>query len=160
MINPKEFIDESVKKIKDQIGDEKAVIALSGGVDSSVCSVLVFGGDSCNGFAAFFKFILCGGIAGEQFQNVCMNPYILNVFRKFYILGVKQIHSVSDFKVCKCDFGLVFFFTKHFILPCRPLYHGRYPFFYLFWSKAVKCSNNLPSVGSIVSPRCHPCLTF
>ena len=41
MINPKEFIDESVKKIKDQIGDEKAIIALSGGVDSSVCSVLV-----------------------------------------------------------------------------------------------------------------------
>ena len=40
MLSPKEFIDESVQKIKDQIGDEKAIIALSGGVDSSVCSVL------------------------------------------------------------------------------------------------------------------------
>lgn len=41
MLNPEEFIKESVQKIKDEIGDEKAIIALSGGVDSSVCSVLV-----------------------------------------------------------------------------------------------------------------------
>ena len=41
MLGPKEFIEDAVKKIKDQIGDEKAIIALSGGVDSSVCSVLV-----------------------------------------------------------------------------------------------------------------------
>lgn len=41
MLSPKEFIDDAVKKIKDEITDEKAVIALSGGVDSSVCSVLV-----------------------------------------------------------------------------------------------------------------------
>ena len=41
MLNPEEFIEESVQKIKDTIGDEKAIIALSGGVDSSVCSVLV-----------------------------------------------------------------------------------------------------------------------
>ena len=41
MLSPKEFIEDAVKKIKDQIGDEKAIIALSGGVDRSVCSVLV-----------------------------------------------------------------------------------------------------------------------
>ena len=41
MLNPAEFIKESIIKIKDTIGDEKAIIALSGGVDSSVCSVLV-----------------------------------------------------------------------------------------------------------------------
>ena len=41
MLSPKEFIDDAIQKIKDQIGDEKAIIALSGGVDSSVCSVLV-----------------------------------------------------------------------------------------------------------------------
>ena len=40
MLNPKEFIEEAVTKIKDEIGDEKTIIALSGGVDSSVCSVL------------------------------------------------------------------------------------------------------------------------
>ena len=41
MLGPKEFIEDAIQKIKDQIGDEKAIIALSGGVDSSVCSVLV-----------------------------------------------------------------------------------------------------------------------
>ncbi|MCC7554440.1 MAG: glutamine-hydrolyzing GMP synthase [Methanobacteriaceae archaeon] len=41
MLNPEEFIKEAITKIKEEIGDEKAVIALSGGVDSSVCSVLV-----------------------------------------------------------------------------------------------------------------------
>ena len=40
MLNPEEFIENAIKKIKDEIGNEKAVIALSGGVDSSVCSVL------------------------------------------------------------------------------------------------------------------------
>ena len=41
MLGPKEFIENAIKEIKEQIGDEKAIIALSGGVDSSVCSVLV-----------------------------------------------------------------------------------------------------------------------
>ena len=41
MLSPKEFIEDAIQKVKDQIGDEKAIIALSGGVDSSVCSVLV-----------------------------------------------------------------------------------------------------------------------
>jgi len=41
MFNPSEFIKNSIQKIKNEIGSEKAVIALSGGVDSSVCSVLV-----------------------------------------------------------------------------------------------------------------------
>ena len=40
MLSPKEFIEDAIQKIKDQIGDEKAIISLSGGVDSSVCSVL------------------------------------------------------------------------------------------------------------------------
>lgn len=41
MLSPDEFIKDAIKKVKDEIGDEKAIIALSGGVDSSVCSVLV-----------------------------------------------------------------------------------------------------------------------
>ncbi len=41
MFNPEEFITNAIKEIKEEIGDEKAIIALSGGVDSSVCSVLV-----------------------------------------------------------------------------------------------------------------------
>ena len=41
MFTPKGFIDEAIKNVKETIQDEKAYIALSGGVDSSVCSVLV-----------------------------------------------------------------------------------------------------------------------
>ena len=41
MLDPSDFIRESITKIKKEIGNEKAVIALSGGVDSSVASVLV-----------------------------------------------------------------------------------------------------------------------
>lgn len=40
MLGPKEFIEDAIEKIKAEIGDEKTIIALSGGVDSSVCSVL------------------------------------------------------------------------------------------------------------------------
>lgn len=37
----KEFIEKSIKEIKESIGDKKALCALSGGVDSSVAAVLV-----------------------------------------------------------------------------------------------------------------------
>jgi GMP synthase (glutamine-hydrolysing) len=40
MIDTEEFINEAVENIKETIGDEKVIIALSGGVDSSVASVL------------------------------------------------------------------------------------------------------------------------
>ncbi len=40
MLDPSDFINESIKEIKDTIGNKKAIIALSGGVDSSVTSVL------------------------------------------------------------------------------------------------------------------------
>ena len=37
----KDFIDKQVRKIKEKVGDKKALCALSGGVDSSVAAVLV-----------------------------------------------------------------------------------------------------------------------
>lgn len=40
MFDPSDFIDEAVENIKTVIGNKKAIIALSGGVDSSVASVL------------------------------------------------------------------------------------------------------------------------
>jgi GMP synthase (glutamine-hydrolysing) len=41
MLNSSEFIKKSIKNINEEIDGHKAIIALSGGVDSSVCSVLV-----------------------------------------------------------------------------------------------------------------------
>ena len=35
------FIDEQIRAIKDQVGDGKVLLALSGGVDSSVCAALL-----------------------------------------------------------------------------------------------------------------------
>ena len=40
MMNTDEFIKKSIKDIKEEVQDEKVIIALSGGVDSSVASVL------------------------------------------------------------------------------------------------------------------------
>ena len=40
MFDPSDFINESIEKMKNEIGNKKAIIALSGGVDSSVASVL------------------------------------------------------------------------------------------------------------------------
>lgn len=37
----KAFIDEQIKAIKEQVGDKKVLLALSGGVDSSVCAALL-----------------------------------------------------------------------------------------------------------------------
>ena len=37
----KEFIDNAIKEIRNQVGDKKVLLALSGGVDSSVCAALL-----------------------------------------------------------------------------------------------------------------------
>lgn len=37
----KKFVENSIKEIREQIGNKKAICALSGGVDSAVCAVLV-----------------------------------------------------------------------------------------------------------------------
>lgn len=39
-MNYKDFADQKIKEIKDKIGGEKALVALSGGVDSSVVSAM------------------------------------------------------------------------------------------------------------------------
>lgn len=42
MVKPEKFVEEAVKEIKEKVGNAKAIIALSGGVDSSVCTTLAF----------------------------------------------------------------------------------------------------------------------
>lgn len=38
--NPKEFVEKEIEKIRQSIGKEKALVAVSGGVDSTTCAVL------------------------------------------------------------------------------------------------------------------------
>jgi GMP synthase (glutamine-hydrolysing) len=66
MLSNKEFIEESITKIKEEIKDEKAIIALSGGVDSSVCSVLVKEAIGDNLIAIFVDHGLLRQGEGEQ----------------------------------------------------------------------------------------------
>ncbi len=40
MVNVEEFVKKAIEEIKERVKDGKAIIALSGGVDSSVCAVL------------------------------------------------------------------------------------------------------------------------
>ncbi|WP_433625266.1 glutamine-hydrolyzing GMP synthase [Halomicrococcus sp. NG-SE-24] len=42
MVNPDTFVDDAVDEIREQVGDAHAVIALSGGVDSSVAAALAY----------------------------------------------------------------------------------------------------------------------
>ncbi len=42
MVNVDEFIDEATEEIREQVGDAHAIIALSGGVDSSVAAALAY----------------------------------------------------------------------------------------------------------------------
>jgi len=53
MLDPSYFISESIEEIKNTIGDKKAIIALSGGVDSSVASVLTSTAIGTNLIAVF-----------------------------------------------------------------------------------------------------------
>ena len=39
--SPANFIEETVKEIRSQVGDDQVILGLSGGVDSSVCAVLL-----------------------------------------------------------------------------------------------------------------------
>lgn len=42
MVDPESFIEEAIGEIKSEIGDNRAIIALSGGVDSSVSATLAY----------------------------------------------------------------------------------------------------------------------
>ncbi|WP_132056858.1 glutamine-hydrolyzing GMP synthase [Halorussus amylolyticus] len=42
MVNAAEFVEEAVEEIREEVGDDNAIIALSGGVDSSVAAALAY----------------------------------------------------------------------------------------------------------------------
>jgi len=87
MVEPRKFIEQQIKSIKETIGDGKAVIALSGGVDSSVCAVLMHRAIGDKLTAAFIDDGLMR--AGEPAQ-------VTSLFRKRGI-NVRLVEAQGEF---------------------------------------------------------------
>jgi len=86
MLDPSSFIKESIDEIKKTIGDKKAIIALSGGVDSSVASVLVSNAIGENLTAVFVDH----GLLREGEAD-----YVQNTFQDR--LNLKYINASEEF---------------------------------------------------------------
>jgi GMP synthase (glutamine-hydrolysing) len=91
------FVDESIKKIKDQIGDNKAIIGLSGGVDSSVAAILVQRAIGENLTAIFVDHGLMRKDEGDQVEETFGKEFNMNLIRvncKDRFLG--RLKGVTD----------------------------------------------------------------
>jgi GMP synthase (glutamine-hydrolysing) len=66
------FIDSSIKKLKEKIGEDKVVLGLSGGVDSTVAAVLL---DKAIGKNLYCIFVNNGLLRKNEFENV-LKQYI------------------------------------------------------------------------------------
>ncbi|MGO1469370.1 MAG: glutamine-hydrolyzing GMP synthase [Tissierella sp.] len=74
-----EFIEKSVKEIKEQVGDRKAICALSGGVDSSVAAVLVHRAIGDNLTCIFVDHGLLRKNEREEVEKVFKEEYHMNL---------------------------------------------------------------------------------
>lgn len=90
------FIDSTVKQLKEQIGDDKVVLGLSGGVDSSVAAVLL---NKAIGKQLTCIFVDHGLLRKNEFQNVlkdyeCLGLNVVGVdaSSKFY----SELAGVTD----------------------------------------------------------------
>lgn len=75
----KDFVEKSIQEIKDQIGDKKAICALSGGVDSSVCAVLVHEAIGDNLTCVFVDHGLLRKGEREEVEETFRNQYKINL---------------------------------------------------------------------------------
>jgi len=73
MLNPSDFIKESIEEMHNTIRDKKAIIALSGGVDSSVSSVLASNAIGDNLVAVFVDHGLVREGEAEYVENTFKN---------------------------------------------------------------------------------------
>ncbi len=95
MLNPSDFIKKSIEDIKNTVGDGKAVIALSGGVDSSVTSVLTQKALGDNLIAVFVNH----GLLREGEVEQVIKTFESRVNFKYVDASeefLKELHNVSD----------------------------------------------------------------
>jgi GMP synthase (glutamine-hydrolysing) len=93
---PASFIESTVKELKDQLGDDKVILALSGGVDSSVTAVLL---NKAIGKNLTCIFVDNGLLRKDEFENVLrdyahlgLNVIGVDAKEKFYT----ALAGVSD----------------------------------------------------------------
>lgn len=75
------FVEESIKKLKEKIGDKKALCALSGGVDSSVAAVLLSKAIGKNLTCIFVDHGLLRKNEGDEVEKIFTEQYDLNFIR-------------------------------------------------------------------------------
>jgi GMP synthase (glutamine-hydrolysing) len=93
---PSAFVSDTVTRIKEQVGDGKVVMALSGGVDSTVAATLVH---RAIGDQLFCIFVDNGLLRKDEFEQVMegyrhlgLNTKGINARQRFY----KALDGVSD----------------------------------------------------------------
>ena len=75
------FTQESIKKLKEKIGDKKALCALSGGVDSSVAAVLLSKAIGKNLTCIFVDHGLLRKNEGDEVEEIFRNQFDINLIR-------------------------------------------------------------------------------
>lgn len=75
------FVEQSVKAIKEKVGDRKVLCALSGGVDSSVAAVLIHRAVGKQLTCIFVDHGLLRKYEGDQVERVFRNQYDINLIR-------------------------------------------------------------------------------
>lgn len=85
--NPASFIEETVGKLKEKLGNDKVVLALSGGVDSSVTAVLL---NKAIGDKLTCVFVNNGLLRKNEFEDVLRDYEVLG-------LNVKGIDAKEKF---------------------------------------------------------------
>lgn len=76
-----DFAEETIKSIREQIGDKKAICALSGGVDSSVAAVLVHKAIGKNLTCIFVDHGLLRKDEGDQVEQIFSEQFDMNLIR-------------------------------------------------------------------------------
>lgn len=75
------FAESSVKALKEKIGESRVLLALSGGVDSSVAAVLLHKAAGCNLTCIFVDHGLLRKNEGDEVERVFKNQYDINLIR-------------------------------------------------------------------------------
>ena len=75
------FAEETIKKLKEKIGDKKALCALSGGVDSSVAAVLIHKAIGKNLTCIFVDHGLLRKNEGDEVEEIFRNQFDINLVR-------------------------------------------------------------------------------